>query len=182
MSEKNEVEERRAIGESGTGVFTEVFTEVDLRSTLLNIVAVYTIAGISIGVAGFFTIDAFGGGGSDIGSQFITGVFLIISVVFVALVGVPIAVSLAPRVSDGLRESNVQTYATVGVGIFLGQVAMFVTSFVILGSKVSGSGGSSASGSGGGALGEFFVPMLFVALGVAVAGVAVVYLSRNHDL
>lgn len=108
--------------------------------------------------------------------------FLIISVVFVALVGVPIAVSLAPRVSDRLRESNVQTYATVGVGTFLGQLAMFVTSFVVLGSKISGSGGSSAGGSGGGALGEFFVPMLFVALGVAVAGVAVVYLSRNHDL
>lgn len=164
------------------GTFAKVFTETDTQRRMGLILATYALTGVGIGVAGYFTIDAFTGGSTGFGAEFISAVVLIITVVFVGLIGVPIAVLLAPRVSEKLDRPNLETYATMGIGTFAGHLAMFVITVLLLGSKL---GSGSGSGSGGGSetgMADFFVPMALAAVGVAVVGMTAVYLERNHDL
>lgn len=162
------------------GTLTKIFAEEDTRNRIILIIAVYAITGLGIGLAGYFTLNAFGGGGSNMGSEFISAVFLIIAVVFVALVGVPIAVLLAPRVSEKLDRPNIETYATMGVGVFVGHLVMFIFTVILIGSNLGGGSGSGADGGMG--MGDFFVPMMLAAVGVALAGNITIYLTRNHDL
>lgn len=169
--------------ESGQqGTFARVFTERDTQRRLGLILATYVLAGLGIGVAGYFTIDAFTGGSTGFGAEFISAVILIITVVFVGLIGVPIAVLLGPRVSEKLDRPNLETYATMGIGAFVGHLAMFVITVVLLGSKLSTDAGSGSGGGSETGMADFFVPMALAAVGVAVVGMTAVYLERNHDL
>ncbi|WP_152042567.1 hypothetical protein [Salinigranum salinum] len=157
------------------GIYKQLFTDKILRNKLVVIVSIYVITGLSIGLAGFTTIDAFSGGSGNLGSQIIGGIFVMIATVFTALIGVPIAIMLALRVSDSLQRSNIETYATTGVGVFLGHLVMFSIAFVILASKI---GNASVDVD----LISFFIPMLLAAAGVAFAGVSASYLTRHHGL
>lgn len=136
--------------------------------------ATFLAVGVGIGVAGYFSLDAFGSG-DGFGAQLARSVFGVVSVVFVSLVGAPVAATVGAR-SGASPAGDLRAYLAVAASSLVGHIAMFVVAITIISSKLgSGSDGSGIN------LGEFLGPMALAAVGVALTGVAVAAAVRYLD-
>lgn len=133
--------------------------------------ATFVAVGLGIGVAGHFSIDAFGGGGA--GAQLVRSIYVVVSVVVVSLVGAPVAATVGARAASS-AASDVRAYVAVAASSVVGHVAMFVVAVSIISESVTVDGGEID-------IGQFLQPMVLGALGVALAGVTVAAFFRELD-
>lgn len=133
--------------------------------------ATFVAVGLGIGVAGYFSIDAFGGDGP--GAQLVRSIYVVVSVVVVSLVGAPVAATIGARASTS-DAPDARAYPAVAASSAVGHVAMVVVALSLISENVSGDGGGID-------LGQLLGPLALGALGVALAGVAVAALFRELD-
>ena len=130
---------------------------------LAVILAVFAILGVGIGLTGYLMIGALGGGDS----QLFSGLFVLVVILFAALVGPVVAVAVTLHVDESLGDAIGPASATAAVGNFVGFLVMGLLVVLILSLRLSGGGGGGSLDVGG--YGPTLVQAGFPSLLVAVA-------------
>ncbi|MFB6151706.1 MAG: hypothetical protein ABEJ40_07865 [Haloarculaceae archaeon] len=153
-----------------------------IKREILRDVGFYAVVGIGLGFAALVA-KIFGGGG-DQGTAI--GVFFAVAGIFVALaIGPVLAGLLSVRVNDALAGEEGRAVMLANfVGNAAGYLLMVVLT-ILFASTAADSGSSTGVDSGTGSLsanvqlGDYFLPIVGVALVVGAVAVAVTYLVRS---
>lgn len=150
------------------------------RNQLKYTVGLFAEIGLGFGLTGFVVLDLIieSIGGNDFGAQFVAAVFALILLSLTLLIGPVIAAFSGIRVAEGLREEARTVYLTSAVGNFVGYFVMVVITVLL----IAATGGVGGSGGGGGNifdLGDLLVPMIALAIPVALVGAGTAYLHLN---
>lgn len=150
----------------------EIFNRPETKSEMKIGIIIYAAISVGLGITGF-GLSLAGGSGPGAGLGFGgAGVLILIGALLLSPL---IAAVLGLRVADGLDEQPEKfIYGTVAVIGFVGTLVSFVIGIVFFVISSSGPGGASTN-----IIGNLILPLIFAAIGVAIAGVIAAWTELN---
>jgi hypothetical protein len=162
---------------------TESLSRPAARNQLKYTIGLFAEIGLGFGLTGFLVIELLASG-DGFGAQFVAAILTVIILGVTLLTGPVIAAFSGIRIAEGLREEARTVYLTSAVGNFVGYFIMVVITVLLIAATGGGVNPGTVTGGGGGGgslfdLGDLLVPMIALAIPVALVGAGTAYLHLN---
>lgn len=142
------------------------------KNQLKYTIGLFAEIGLGFGLTGFIILELIASGG-ELAVQFGTWMFSLALLLVTLLIGPVIAAFSGLRIAEGLREEARTVYLTSAVGNFVGYLVMVIITVLLI-AATGGGGGNSIFD-----LGKLLVPLIALAIPVALVGAGTAYLHLN---
>lgn len=159
------------------------FSDPLVQNHLKYTIGLFGMIGLGFGLTGFLLIEVVSQNIIDV--AFAPLAFGIILLALTFLIGPVIAGFTSIRIAEGLRADALTIYLTSAIGNFVGYFVMVLVTVLLIAATGGGGSGSGTTGGSSGSvfdLGDLLLPMLAMAIPVALVGAGTVYLHRRVNI